>query len=158
MSESATEHPTSPITNGRELIDPAYYAVNGPPHELWTQLRAESPVHWCVTDEVEDFWAITRWEDIRQISRQPHLFKSEPGVTLFPKDRPINEEEGIGAMRVVITMDPPKHRAVRKVASPWFTPRSLASIDAAVDASARALVDELRARTRPTRCRPRPAR
>ena len=71
-----------PITNGRELIDPEFYAQNGPPHEIWTRLRAESPVHWCDTQEldIEPFWAITRYEDIGSISRQPDKFLSEPAV------------------------------------------------------------------------------
>jgi cytochrome P450 len=131
------------ITNGFELIDPQYYAENGPPHEIWTKLRAESPVHWCDVPGLESFWAVTRHADICAISRQPDLFLSEPGITIFPEDRRIQEEGGIGQMRVVITMDPPEHRAVRKVASPWFTPRALRRIDAAVEESARQLVDEL---------------
>jgi hypothetical protein len=135
------------ITNGFELVDPAYYAQNGPPHEIWTKLRAESPVHWCEVPGLEPFWAITRHADICAISRQPGVFLSEPGITIFPDERNPNEEGGIGDMRVVITMDPPEHRAVRKVASPWFTPRALKRIDAAVDQSARELVDELAGET-----------
>jgi hypothetical protein len=46
-------------------------------------------------------------------------------------------------MRVVISMDPPEHREIRKVASPWFTSRALRAIDAAIDQSARELVDAL---------------
>jgi hypothetical protein len=55
----------------------------------------------------------------------------------------MDEGQGVGAMRVVITMDPPEHRKVRAVASPWFTPHALRTIDAAVELSARELVDEL---------------
>jgi cytochrome P450 len=131
------------ITTGLELIDPHYYGRSGPPHEIWRRLRAESPVHWCEVPTVEPFWAITRQEEIRFISRQPDKFLSEPGITLVPTDRELNRSEGLGAMKVVITMDPPEHRDVRRVASPWFTPRALKRIDAAIDESARALVDEL---------------
>ncbi len=46
-------------------------------------------------------------------------------------------------MKVVISTDPPEHRDLRKVASPWFTSRSLRSIDAAILKSAKHLVDEL---------------
>ena len=45
--------------------------------------------------------------------------------------------------RQLLNMDPPEHRKVRKVASPWFTPRALRRIDAAVDESAEQLVDAL---------------
>ena len=133
------------ITDGLELIDPEYYGENGPPHELWAKLRAESPVHHCDLPEVEPFWAITRHADLCAISSQPDKFLSGPGITLRPRDaeQQMDETEGLGAMRVVINMDPPEHRKVRRVASPWFTPRALRSIDAAVDESARQLVDEL---------------
>jgi len=133
------------ITSGLELVDPAYYAQNGPPHDIFRQLRAESRVHWCEVPRIEPFWAITRHEDIRFISRQPDLFLSEPGITPLPTDREINQNEGIGAMRVVINTDPPEHRDLRKVASPWFTPRALKTMDAAIDRSAKQLVDELAA-------------
>ena len=131
------------ITKGLELLDPAAYAKNGPPHELWKKMRAESPVHWCEVPDVEPFWAITRHADICSISRRPEDFISQPGITPRPTNLPMDESKGIGAMRVVITMDPPEHGKVRKVASPWFTPRALKRIDAAIDESARSLVDEL---------------
>ena len=131
------------ITTGFELVDAKYYAQNGPPHEIWSQLRAESPVHWCEVDRIEPFWAITRQEDIRFISRQPDKFLSAPGITPRPADVDMNQREGVGAMRVVITMDPPEHRKVRAVASQWFTSRALRRIDAAIQRSARELVDGL---------------
>jgi cytochrome P450 len=131
------------ITDGIELIDPGFYAANGPPHELWTRLRAEAPVHYCEVPLVEPFWAVTRHADICSISRQPDKFLSGPGITLVPKERQLSETEGLGAMRVVINMDPPEHRKVRKVASPWFTPRAMKVIDEAIETSARELVDDL---------------
>jgi cytochrome P450 len=137
------------ITTGLELVDPEFYGRHGPPHEHWKRLRAESPVHWCDTRDVpvEPFWAITRHADICSISRQPDKFLSEPGITLLPSDQEFDESQGIFAMRVVITMDPPEHRKVRKVASPWFTPRALKQIDDAIVRSARSLVDELAGKT-----------
>ena len=130
------------ITSGFELIDNGYYGSNGPPHEIWTQLRAESPVHWCEVPGIEPFWAITRREDICSIGSQPGKFLSAPGITPLRADRR-RESGGVASMRVVITMDPPEHRKVRKIASPWFTRRALGRIDAAVRESARSLVDEL---------------
>ncbi len=135
------------IATAIDVIDLDAYAEGGPPHELWTALRRESPVHWCEHPDMEPFWAITRHADICAISRQPDKFLSAPGITLRQTVENIQEGEGLGAMRVVIMMDPPEHRAVRKVASPWFTPRALKRIDAAVDASARQLVDELAAQS-----------
>lgn len=131
------------ITDGFELVDPHYYGDNGPPHDIWTQLRNESPVHWCDNEQLHPFWAITRHADICTISKQPDLFLSYPGIMLVPADRDIDRSEGIGAMRTIIEMDPPQHRSYRKVASPWFTPRALNRLDAEIEKSARELVDRL---------------
>jgi len=131
------------ITTGYELVHPDYYGEHGPPYAIWDRLRAESPVHRCEFEEVEPFWAITRQEDIKYISKTPDLFLSAPGITLIPTDRQINEDEGIGAMRVVINTDPPVHRDLRKVASPFLTPRSLEAMQNVIDSSAKGLVDAL---------------
>lgn len=131
------------ITDGFELIDSTPYGENGPPHDTFTRLRAESPVHRCENDKYDPFWAITRHADICEISRRPDLFISEPGIVHPRNDLVVDRNEGVGAMRTIIEMDPPQHRSYRKVASPWFTPRALGRVDEAVDASARNLVDSL---------------
>ena len=131
------------ITNGDELVQPDYYAKNGPPYAIWDRLRAESPVHWCEVDELEPFWAVTRQDDVKYISKTPELFLSEPGITLMPREPVQREAEGLAAMKIVIISDPPVHRDLRKVASPFLTPRSLARMQGAIDESAKSLVDEL---------------
>ena len=133
------------ITDGYELIHPDYYAENGPPFGVWDRLRAESPVHACDVKDVEPFFAVTRQDDIKYISRTPELFLNEPGITLMPTDRVIDETEGLGAMRVVINTDPPVHRDLRKVASPFLTPRALNSMQDVIEKSAKGLVDSLAA-------------
>jgi cytochrome P450 len=131
------------LTDGFDLIDPASYGEHGPPHASWAALRRESPVHRCEPPGYPAFWAITRHADICEISKRPDVFLSYPGIVMTPLDRPIDREQGVGAMRTIIEMDPPRHRKLRKVASPWFTPRALNRIDAAVEESARNLVDRL---------------
>ena len=133
------------ITDGTELISPTFYAENGPPHELWTRLRRESPVHRCTPGAVPPFWAVTRHADICAISKQPKIFLNSPGIVITTPEqaRLREEEEGLGMMRTIIEMDPPEHRSFRKLASPWFPPRAVKRLDAAVDASAREMIDRL---------------
>ena len=131
------------ITDGYELLDPTPYGDHGPPHDTWTKLRAESPVHRCEFANYPAFWAVTRHVDICRISRDPDAFLSSPGITLQRNDIHLDRGEGIGAMRTIIEMDPPEHRQFRKVASPFFTPRALGRVDAAVEESARTVVDKL---------------
>jgi len=132
-----------PITDGFDLIAPEAYTPNGPPHDTWTRLRAESPVHRCDHEAFNPYWAISRHADICTVSKQPDLFLSQPGIILERAGLPIDRDAGIGAMRTVIEMDPPGHREYRKVASPWFTPRAMNRIDGMVQETARWIVDRL---------------
>jgi cytochrome P450 len=49
----------------------------------------------------------------------------------------------MGKMLTIIEMDPPEHRTIRKVASGFFTPRSIGRLDEIVTRSARSLLDSL---------------
>jgi cytochrome P450 len=135
--------------DGLALIQPAAYAASGTPHALWTQLLRESPVHRFALDGYDPFWSITRHADICHISKRPEIFKSAPGIVVVDEDqkRQRASGEGLAQMRTIIEMDPPEHRAYRKVASPWFTPRAVKRVSDAVDASARHLVDGLAAKS-----------
>jgi hypothetical protein len=106
------------ITDGHELISPQAYGEHGVPHDLWTRLRAESPVHRCEPGMFEPFWAITKHADISEISRHPESFLSEPGITVLSGgQQDALESSAFNSMRVVIQMDPPEHRDVREFAS-----------------------------------------
>lgn len=144
---AASAQPAPSITDGTELMEPQRYARLGYPHEIWKRLRAESPVHWCEGPELVPFWAVTRHAHICEVSKQPDKFLSGPGIVPATKEiaeRLARGEKGpFDAMQTIITMDPPKHRVYRKVASPWFTPQALARVDDVVRASARRLVDRL---------------
>jgi cytochrome P450 len=131
------------ITNGHELVHPDYYADNGPPYAIWDRLRAESPLHWCELEDLEPFWAVTRLDDVKYISKTPEIFLSEPGITLMPKNPELREPGVLAAMKIVIITDPPVHRDLRKVASPLLTPRALERMQGVIDESAKSLVDEL---------------
>jgi cytochrome P450 len=141
-------------TDGLALIQPASYAANGVPHPLWTQLRRESPVHRFDTDDYGSFWAITKHADICQISKQPEIFTSAPGIVVVDAEQKRQREsgEGLAMMRTIIEMDPPEHREYRKVSSSWFTPRAVKRVSEAVDASSRQLVDSLAGKTGEGEC------
>jgi cytochrome P450 len=135
------------ITDGTELVDPFFYARSGYPHEIWARLRRESPLHWCEPPVLVPFWAVTRHAHICEISKQPDLFLNGRGIVPATREvaaRIARGEKGpFDAMQTIITMDPPKHRTFRRVASPWFTPHAIGRLDEAVEASARRLVDRL---------------
>jgi cytochrome P450 len=141
-------------TDGTELIASPAYAQSGAPHDLWTRLRRESPVRYFEPLGFEPFWAITRHADICRISKQPDIFLNAPGVVLMSDEqREFREtQDGLGAMRTIIEMDPPEHRDFRKVSSAWFTPRAVTKLEAEIDASARDLVDHIAGETGEGEC------
>jgi len=135
------------ITDGTDLLDPQRYATKGYPHEIWSRLRRESPLHWCDPAELVPFWAVTKHAHIVEISKQPEIFESGKGIVPATKEvaaRIARGERGpFDMMQTIITMDPPKHRKYRKVASPYFAPHAMNRIDEVVQASARRLVNKL---------------
>tara|TARA_S200000501_G_scaffold255432_1_gene239306 strand:+ start:8198 stop:9454 length:1257 start_codon:yes stop_codon:yes gene_type:complete len=132
-----------------DLINASAYGQNGVPHDLWTHLRKESPVHWYAQRGHTPFWAITKHEDIMEVSSQPDIFSSEAGGIIVLNEAQIQSflEGGSGSplaqMKTIITMDPPEHRDYRKVASGYFTPRGVTNLDEIVKSSAAAIFDDL---------------
>jgi cytochrome P450 len=143
------------ITDGFDLVSSHSYANKGVPHDLWTRLRAESPVHWCTPAGFEPFWAITKHADICEISKQPDTFSSANGIAMIQQDQDAQlraQNQGFGAMRVIIEMDPPEHRGFRNVSSPVFTPRAVKAMDETIRTSAREVVDRLAGETGEGEC------
>jgi cytochrome P450 len=97
------------ISDGTNLISSHSYANEGVPHDVWTRLRAESPVHRCEPKGFSPFWAITKHADICEISKQPDVFSSAEGIAMVrqaEEEAIRGQSEGLGAMRVLIEMDP----------------------------------------------------
>ncbi|HVT64927.1 MAG TPA: cytochrome P450 [Mycobacteriales bacterium] len=106
-----------------DLSDPDTY-LDGPPHDYFTELRASDPVHWQPMGD-RGYWVITKHRDVETVARQPLLFSSaERGIVLEDLDG-----ERLEQMRgMLLAMDPPKHRQVRKPLTPRMTPRALSGL------------------------------
>lgn len=128
-----------------DLITPNNYGVNGQPHEVWTKLRLEAPVQYVEPDTHPPFYAITKHADIMAISNKPEIFSNLAGPMLLDNRQLHAREEGdaFGRMRTIIEMDPPEHRDFRKVASGFFTPRSIHRLDEIVAECAKGQIDKL---------------
>jgi len=113
--------------------------------EVFERLRNEAPVSaqqgipfLAGTEDIE-WWAVTRHADITYVSRHPDLFASGRGGTNIG-DIPDELAEFLGS---IINMDAPRHTKLRRLVSAGFTPRQVASLDDAVRARARAIVDAI---------------
>src|SRR3954454_658778 len=95
-----------------DLLDPASFD-GGQPHEAFAWLRDNDPVHWHEEPDGPGFWAVTRYDDVKHVGRDPATFSSADGITI---------PNAAGAPRMMITMAPPDHTGFRKLAVPDFLP------------------------------------
>ncbi len=92
------------------------------PYAAFEALRREDPVHWNPEPgEGRGFWAVTRYEDIRTVHRDPATFSSEIGGTSLDDLEP----EQVEARKSMIDMDPPHHDQLRAIVNKRFTPRAV---------------------------------
>jgi cytochrome P450 len=84
------------------------------------------------------FWALTRYADVLQVSRDPDTFHSAPTSTIG--DMPAEIAEWLGSM---INMDAPKHTKLRLIVNRGFTPRQIARIEESVRVQANEIVNRV---------------
>lgn len=123
-----------------DLISPDAFA-SGHPWDQYAWLRANAPVYrHAEPDGGDGFWAITKLEDIKNISRQTRVFSSyEKGV--MPGDP---GEEALAAPRLMMLfMDPPQHDRFKLLVSRGFTPKNAATLTDRIDELSRSIVDDV---------------
>lgn len=98
------------------FLRPDYY-------DVLARLRAESPIH----EIAPGIKTVARYDDIREISRDPGRFCSGRGVLVNDPLRQGGSIEGS-----ILHMDPPTHNSWRKVLNRDFTNRALARMEAQV--------------------------
>jgi len=116
------------------------YDVLAPVHENQTRdealavLRREDPIQW---DEDNEWWLLTRHADIREVSRNPDVFSSEP-------KGPWHVAEHRYSMQA---MDGKPHLRHRNVVSRGFTPRMVSMLTERARAYADQAIDALEGRS-----------
>jgi cytochrome P450 len=119
-----------------DRIDPrdAAFFVRDDYYDVLAALRAEDPVHECAPG----YWVITRYEDIRNLSRDPGHFCSGRGALV---NDPVRESEAALSSRSILHMDPPEHAAFRGLVNRRFTPRAMSGLAESIRRSASTLLD-----------------
>ncbi len=120
---------------GVNLTDPDIFQ-QGVPHEMFRVLRHEAPVYWHEEPDGPGFWAITKYHDLKWVSKNPGLFSSARQGTLrqdpTPADLPAIQS-------IMLNMDPPRHRQYRTLVNQAFTPRMIGNLHGRI----RSLVKEI---------------
>jgi cholest-4-en-3-one 26-monooxygenase len=120
---------------------------DGPPHELFKELRGKCPVHWTsqITEYPSEagYWSVTTAEDVHTVSRDFRTYSSElGGITAVSAVFPMELTRAM-----FIGMDPPKHDRVKALFQAGFTPKRIAAHEDAIRAIAVKVLDRLEGRT-----------
>lgn len=122
-----------------DLLDPASF-IGGQPHDQLAWLRENDPVHWHPEPDGPGFWAVTRYADVRTVSRDPSTYSSYRGGAMIPDPDP---EQLAGSRLMMLYMDPPQHSRYRRLVVPGFTPRAAARWTERIHQLAGQIVDEV---------------
>ena len=113
---------------------------DGPPHEIFKELRGRCPVHWSEINEYPDeegFWSVTKAEDVREVSLDWETYSSERGgVTGLTHAIPLELARGM-----FIAQDPPKHDRLKMLFQRGFTPKRIAEHEDRIRAIAEGILD-----------------
>jgi cytochrome P450 len=117
--------------------------TDGPPHELFTRLRREAPLHWSpLADYPEEggFWSLTRAEDLRRVSLDWQTFSSYVGGIMVLDDFGIPLE---AQQQQMISMDPPRHDRIKALFQRGFTPKRIAEHEERIRAIVNRILDRI---------------
>src|SRR6266851_3087945 len=116
---------------------------DGPPLELFKELRGGCPIHW--TESFEElpqepgFWSVTTADDVHTVSRDWQTYSSElGGVVVAAAGFPIEL-----ARAMFIGMDPPKHDRLKALFQSGFTPKRIADHEEAIRTIVTNVLDRL---------------
>jgi cytochrome P450 len=97
--------------------DPFSPEFQADPFPVYRWMREEAPVFYS---ERWNWWALSRFEDVRAAARDPETFLSYEGIDI---DDTAKDQSGPGFLPDV---DNPRHDQVRRVVQPHFLPRQIA--------------------------------
>jgi cytochrome P450 len=129
------------------------------PYDVYARLRREAPVYWS---ERDGLWAISKYEDVRMISKTPDLFangyhvyvtaarvqddeqRNDDGSTM-PRRAELRRIDALGPLQTdnLVMADGDRHRFLRKIASYAFTPKAIGQLEEQVQQIAVELFDQI---------------
>lgn len=117
----------TPADTSIDLVDGAFYG--GDPFPAFAWMRQHQPVYF---DQRNEVWGVTRYRDIKAVSRDPDTFSSAGGI------RPDN-----GPLPMMIDMDAPEHVRRRRLVSAGFTPRRVRESEGAIREVCNWIIDKV---------------
>ena len=107
--------------------------TEGIPHEWFTWLRNNDPVHFHPEPDGPGFWVITKLDDVVVCNRDAGTFSSAAsrGGVVGLTDPPASRRRGrpAPAGNLMLFMDPPDHTRYRRLVNRGFTPRMIGQME-----------------------------
>ena len=129
------------LTDLVKIEEPSFYQN---PVPIYQRLQREAPVFYYAP---LDIFLLTKHEDIRFAAQHKDVFSPTGGLLLteimHTEDTELREEFFDPAGEVFAYTDSPRHRQLRRLLTPAFTPRALATMSEELEASCRGLVDTI---------------
>ena len=120
-----------------DIYNPDLY-VDGPIHEIFTDLRNNDPVHWQDMPDQPGYWAVMKHADVIHVARRPDLFSAEEqGVVL----EDMTPERLAQARNMLLMMDPPRHSDFRKPLAASFQAKVIGQMEDRIRALCRTIFD-----------------
>ena len=117
--------------------DPFSQEFQADPFPVYRWMRDEAPVFYS---EKWNWWALSRFEDVRAAATDPRTFLSYQGIDI---DDTAKDQSGPGFLPDI---DNPRHDQIRRMIQPQLLPSRIADRENAVRAVVRGLVDAWRDR------------
>ena len=105
------------MTASKVVFDPFSEEYFNGPWDIYRRMREETPVYY---NEAEDFYALSRHEDVSAAYKDFATYSSAYGLDLAM----VRSGEP-APMKMIILMDPPEHRHMRSLVNKVFTPRAI---------------------------------
>jgi cytochrome P450 len=108
-----------------DLTEPGFF-LRPDYFEVLADLRRQAPF----LRTLDGSWAVTRYDDIRSISRDTDRFVSGRGVLINDPMR----SDASGGLKTfsILHLDPPLHSVYRKMVNRQFTPRAVSHLEATI--------------------------
>lgn len=125
-----------PAEHAAVLVDPDAYA-DGRIFETYAWLRKHNPIGRAEPDGFDPFWVITRYDDVREISRDSRRFPYGQRSSLLTDKASDDLTRAITGgsptiARSLISIDAPEHMKYRLLTQSWFMPKNLKTLDAEI--------------------------
>jgi cytochrome P450 len=115
-------------------LNPFSHEFHADPYPVYRWLRENEP---CYQHPTQGWFALSRYDDVLEASKEPLLFSSLEGTTLETLDT-------ASVPPMMIFMDPPTHDDQRKLVGRAFTPRAVADLEPFARATAVEALERLR--------------